>query len=100
MAYILITSTYPPHKTMELAKLYTSGKQPKYPDFVKRVHRFVVMDNDVKGYALYEVPDDKIIDGGKAIAKRQAVYSTIEGYKYRAELLMTAEDALEVAGLG
>ncbi len=49
MAYILVTSTLPPHKMMEYGKLYLSGKQAEYPDFVKPLHRFSVMDNDAKG---------------------------------------------------
>lgn len=98
MAYILVTSILPPHKGEEYGKLYTSGKQAKYPDFVKPIHRFVVMDNDSKGYALYEVPDDKIMDAMKAIVKRYSTYFTIEGFKGKMEILMESKDVLAMLG--
>jgi len=100
MVFILVTTILPPHKGEEYVKLYASGKQAKYPDFVKPIHRFVVMDYDTKGYALYEVPDDKIMEAMKAIGKRYSTYFTIEGFKAKMEILMESKDVLAMLGLG
>ena len=99
MAYILVTATYPPNKGIELAKIWLSGKQPKYPHFIKRIHQFVVADNESKNYALYECEDDKIMESMKAILSRYIYYSVVEGFRYKTELLMEAREALKIAGL-
>jgi hypothetical protein len=62
MVHILVTGTYPAHKGQEMVNIYLSGKQPKYPDFIKKIQNWIVMDNEVKVYAVYEAPDDKIYE--------------------------------------
>jgi len=99
MVYILITAIYPPSKAVELAKIWLSGKQPKYPDFIKRVHQFVTADFKSKAYSLYECEDDKIVEGMKAIGARYVHYASIEGYEYKVELLMESKDAMKLVGL-
>ena len=99
MVYILVTAIYPPSKGVEIAKVWLSGKQPKYPDFIKRVHQFVTADFKAKSYALYECEDDKIVEGMKAIGARYVHYASIEGYEYKVELLMEAKDAMKLVGL-
>jgi len=99
MVYILVTAIYPPSKGIELGKIWLSGKQPKYPDFIKRVHQFVTSDWKMKNYALYECEDDKILEGMKAIAARYVHYASVDGYEYKAELLMEGKDALKLVGL-
>ncbi len=56
--------------------------------------------SDIKGYALYEVPDDKAHEGYVAITKRSTGYFGIEGYKFTVEPLLTAKEALALIGLG
>jgi len=82
-----------------LAKIWLSGKQPKYPDFIKNVYLFVTPDFKSKNYALYECEDDKIVEGIKAIAARYVHYTRIEGYEYKIELLMEGKDAVKLIGL-
>jgi len=94
MVHILVTGTYPAHLGQEMVNIYLSGKQPKYPDFVKKIHNWVVMDNEVKTYAVYEAPDDKTYETLLAIGKRHTAYTAIEGYKYKPEVLIEEKDAL------
>ncbi len=96
MVHILVTAKYPSHKGNELVELYLSGKAAKYPDFVKRIHGWVVMDYGAKNYAVYEVPDDKLYEGIKAIAKRYSTYTTVEGYKYKIEPLLEITEAIQL----
>ena len=94
MVHILVTATIPGHKGKEMTTVYLSGKQAKYPDFVKKIHQWYVMDNDARTYAVYEVPDDKVYESLCAIGKRYTAYVAIEGYKYRAEVLIEEKDVL------
>ena len=96
MVHILVTGRYPAHLAMEMVNIYLSGKQPKYPDFIKKIHNWVVMDNEVKTYAVYEMPNDKVYEGLLAIGKRHTAYTTMEGYKYKAEILIEEKDALSM----
>ena len=98
MAYFLTTSSFPPHKATEMGKAFQN--LPKLPDFVKRLFIFIVPSSDIKGYALYEVPDDKAHEGYVAITKRITGYFGIEGYKFTLEPLLTTKEALALIGLG
>ena len=94
MVHILVTARYPAKKVKEIMQIYFSGKQPKYPDFIKKIHQWVVMDNKVKTYAVYEMPDDKTYEGLLAIGKRFTAYTVIEGYRYKPEVLIEEKDAI------
>lgn len=96
MVHILVTARYPAHLAMEMVNVYLSGKQPKYPDFVKKIHQWAVMDNEVKTYAVYEMPDDKVYEGLLAIGKRFTAYTNIKGYKYKPEILIEEKDVLSM----
>ena len=98
MTYFLATATFPPHKATEIGKAFQG--LPKLPDFVKTLFIFIVPSSDIKGYALYEVPDDKAHEGYVAITKRSTGYFGIEGYKFIVEPLLTAKEALALIGLG
>ncbi len=100
MAFIMVTATYPAHKAEELGKAFVSGKAPETADFVKRINIFTVADFDIKIYTLYEVPEDRYYEGLKSIANRYAGYRDIEGFKYKIEPLLTAQEALPMIGLG
>jgi len=98
MTYFLGTSTFPPHKATEVGKAFPN--LPKLPDFVKQLFVFIVPSSDIKGYGLFEVPDDKAHEGYVAITKRYTGYFGIEGYKFTVEPLLTAKEALALIGLG
>jgi len=98
MAHMLVTGWYPPNKGEELLKVYMSKDKPAYPDFVKKIHHWTVVSSDghYKTYAVYECPDDKIKETLKAIGKRYTLYATVEGYRYYPEVLMDAEEMIQL----
>jgi hypothetical protein len=97
MAKIMTIGKYPPHKFKDLMKVYMSSDKPAYPDFVKKIHNWAAQSRGgkYKAYAVYECPDDKLLDAVKAIAKRYHFYAQNEGYEYKLELLSEAEDAIK-----
>jgi len=96
MVNVLVTVKYPPHKTEEVIKVYTSGKAVDYPDFVNRKFQWATPNYDLKIYNIYEIPDEKLVEGIKAIAKRFSTYVKVEGYKYNLEVLIEGAEALKM----
>ena len=99
MAFYLVIFTYPPSKAKEVGEVFISGKAPELPDYVKRTQIFVVMDVELKTYAIYKVPDEKSHEGLVAITKRFTGYFDIEGSRFKIEPLLTVKEALPLIGL-
>jgi len=100
MAYMMVIAKQPPHHATEGAKVFTSGKLPKLPDFVKLKHLFITADFKIVSYALYEVEDDKYFEAMKAINSRYVPYFEVEGYEYKLVPMLEMKDALSMVGLG
>ncbi len=97
MALIMVTGKYPPTKLKELFEANVDPKKPAYPAFVKKVHNWgaQVTDEYYKIYAVYECPDEKLLEAFKSLTKRYNFYAQVEGYRYRMELLSEADDAMK-----
>ncbi|MFW9864547.1 MAG: hypothetical protein ACFFEN_00480 [Candidatus Thorarchaeota archaeon] len=100
MAFVMVTARYPLHQAEKTGKAFVEGKVPETADFVNRINLFVVADFDIKIYTLYEMPNDKLYEGLKSIATRYSGYRDIEGFTFKIETLMTAEESLPMIGLG
>lgn len=96
MIHVMVTAKYPPHIYQEVLDVYLSGKAAKYPDFVKRIHQWVTSDYDIKVYSVYEIPEEKLFQGLKAIGRRFSTYITVKGYKYKVEPLIEGSEAIEL----
>ncbi|MEJ2248243.1 MAG: hypothetical protein P8Y97_01130 [Candidatus Lokiarchaeota archaeon] len=92
----MVKVKYPPHKMKEIIEIYTSGKAAKYPEYVNRKYQWVAPDYDIRIYNIYEIPDEKLVEGLKGIAKRFSTYITVKGYKYKIEMLMEGAEAIKM----
>ena len=99
MAFILLHMKTPPNEATKQGELFASGKLPKLPEFVKRTHTFVYIDDLVNSFSLYEVPKDKLFDGMKAINERCTGYFGVQGISFKVHPLMEIKDALSLVGL-
>ena len=99
MANILVTFVYPPDKAKEVGQAFLSGKAPKLPEFVTQEKVFVVLDNEIKNYVLYEVENSKVHEGLIAVANRFTGYFDIEGSRFKIEHLLTTREAMPLIGL-
>ena len=97
MAHIMVTGWTPQNQGNEMIKVYTSKDKPAYPDFIKRVQHWMVISPEgmIKTYAVYECPDDKVMDGLKAIGRRYTLYTQVEGYRYYPEVLFDAQEMVK-----
>jgi len=96
MVHIMVKVKYPPHILEEFLKFYLSGKAPKYPDYVKRIHQWVISGYEYKTINIYELPEEKLYEGMKGIAKRFSAYAAFEGYKYKMVPLIEGSEALDM----
>lgn len=98
MAHILVTGWTPQSKGNEMVKVAMAKDKPAYPDFLKKINNWMVVSPDgmIKTYAVYECPDDKILEGMKAIGKRYTMYAQVEGYKYYPEILFDAQEIINM----
>ncbi len=94
----MVTGTYPPHKAKELLKVNVDPKKPTYPAGVKKVHNWAaqVTGGLYKIYAVYQCPDDKVLESMGGITKRYNFYAQVEGYRFSIELLAEAEEAMKM----
>ncbi len=99
MAYYMVTFTYPPNKSKEVGEAFLSGKAPKLPGYINQEKVFVVLDEHVKNYVIYEVEDDKAHEALKAVANRFSGYFNIDGSRFKIEHLLTTREALPLIGL-
>ena len=100
MVYFLLIINTPTSQATKQGELFASGKLAKLPDFVKRLHVFIAVDEGILSFALYETPDDKMFEAMKAINKRATGYFAIEGATFKLYPLMEIKDALALVGLG
>jgi hypothetical protein len=97
MVNVMSIVKYPPHIADELVKYYLSGKATKYPEFVKRVNQWMASDYEYITYNIYEIPEEKLYEGMKGITKRLAAFaSAFEGYKFKVNLLVPGNEALDL----
>ena len=95
MVHVMVKVKFPQHIAEDFIKFYLSGKAPKYPDYVKRIHQWFVPDYNYKVINIYELPEDKLYEGMKGIGKRFSSYAGIKGYKFKIEPLIEGSEVIE-----
>ena len=97
--FVLVTSTYPHDKAIEVGKAFIKTLETPLPSFVKFTVYVTSTELGIKGYVLYEIEDKKLAEGIREVIKRQVAYHNIVGYRWNIETLLTAEEALPLVGL-
>ena len=98
MVKIMVVAKFPPHKMDELIKNYMSTDKPAYPDFLKKVENWAaqITGDKHKTYAVYECPDDKVLEGMAALSRRFSFDAKVKGYTFNIEILMGADEAIKI----
>ena len=89
----------PATEAIKQGEIFSTGKFPKLPDFVKRTQTFVYLDDMVHSLSFFQVPDDKLFEGMKAANQRCTAYFGIQGVSFKVIPLMEIKDALSLVGL-
>ena len=97
MTKIMVVAKYPPSKSDELLKIYMSSDKPSYPEFLKKIEHWVpqITEDMFKTYAVYECPEENLIEGLMALGRRFSFYGSIEGYTFKIEILMNADEVIK-----
>ena len=88
-----------PNEVTKSGEIFTSGKLPKLPDYVKRVNTFIAVDDNILSFSIYEVQEDKMFDGYKALSERLTGYFDVPGKEFKLYPLLEVKDALGLVGL-
>jgi hypothetical protein len=100
MVDYLVTIRYPAKAAKEFGKNFLELSKMKPPDWLKIKSVYSTVDAKLKGYAIYEVDDDKVLKAEVEISKRMAIYFDVEGFEYKIERLLSPKEALPIIGLG
>lgn len=79
-------------KTIELMP-----KMGKRPDYIKRAFEPVTFRTHKGGLQqilVYDIPDEKLAEGLRSLAKRYSVFDEIPGYSYEVQIVFTQAEAL------
>ena len=98
--YVMILSTYPNDKLVDVLKTYKKSTE-NTPPYIKTIGVFgkADLETGTKGYALYEIDDDKAYEGIREMTIRMIPFFQIQGYKYELTTLASADDAIETLGI-
>ncbi len=99
MAYFLLMLKTSPNEVTKSGEIFATGKLPKLPDFVKRVNTFIAVDDIILSFSIYEVPDERMFDGYKALSERLTGYFDVPGIEFKLYPLLEVKDALRLVGL-
>lgn len=91
--FVLITSTYPPHKLPEVTEVRRKGlERTDRPDFVKELHVLMKADLDggARSYSIVEIDAGKEYEGLVELAVTMSRYNSIEGYRHSMDVVWDA----------
>jgi hypothetical protein len=99
--FIVGTVTYPPDKSVQVAKKFIKATEKPLPSFVKRLH---VLSGSggalgMKVLGIYEVDDAKVKEGIKEINKYYVQFFDIDGFRYNVEVMLPAAEAVPLLGI-
>ena len=96
---IISNVTYPPEGTREIANRYLTA--PALPSFITKKGPYISASNTQGMHSItyYELENDRLADGLKAIGDSLAVYFGVPGYKYDIKPYFELEEGLSILGL-
>jgi len=99
MVVFMLTSWYPFNKNDEVAS--RAMKYTKFPDYIVKWRVFSTADGKegIKNYNLIYVADDKVAEAEIYIVKLQQEFTSIDGYVYKIEPLMSIRDYQKLLAL-
>ena len=97
---ILISNvTYPPAATREVTKRYLTA--PILPEYIVKKGPYISADisGGMHSITYYELANNRLADGMKAVAESLSVYADIPGYNYELKPYFELEEGLGILGL-
>ena len=96
---IISNVTYPPESTKEIAKRYL--KAPVIPSFLNKKGPYVSasMTGGMNSITFYELDNDKLAEGLKAVGESMAIYFGVPGFSYDLKPHFELAEGLDILGL-
>ena len=103
MVLIMVTSWYPPTKTIEAAEKYIEVMQkiPEDPSIAEPLVRVGVSSgkDGIEVISISDVKKGKYEEAMNLALRRMVMFHGIEGYRYEIKTLSTLEEAMPLIGL-
>jgi hypothetical protein len=101
--YIIVTSLYPNDKAKEVADIFVKAMTKYPPDAnlgtpIVPVAVLTTLEG-IKTINISEVNKGKLEDALAFAANRLAMFSEIQGYRYKVETYMNLEEAMKTIGM-
>ncbi len=96
---IISDVTYPPESAKEIAKRYL--KAPILPTFLKKKGPYITADrrDGIHSITFYELENEKLADGLKAIGDSLSIYFGVPGYSYNIKPYYELQEGLKMLGM-
>lgn len=96
---IISNVTYPPESAREIAKRYL--KAPGLPPFITKKGPYISPNIAVgmQSITYYELENDRLAEGLKAIGESLAIYFGVPEYQYEVKPYFELEEGLSILGL-
>ena len=96
MAQIMVVAKYPQHQVQAVVET-SLATRTEYPEYVQKVHDWAVQAHDqYKNYNVYECSDENLAEAIKFLTKRFSKIAMIQGYEFKIELLLDADEAIKI----
>lgn len=91
--FLVTNSTYPLTSGDQMTEKFQ--KAPALPSFLKRMHMLTTAgDEGIVILGIYQLDDDKVADGIRALTKYYVQYHDVEGFRYTVETMLAVEEAI------
>jgi hypothetical protein len=100
-AFIIVKMMWPNDKSDEMGKLFLKVA-PMLPKVLKRVSEapwFTADENGIIAYNVFETEEGKLYEALKGVFNYLNNYRHVEGFRAKAEPVLTAKDTMPMLGL-
>jgi hypothetical protein len=96
---VMTITTYPMQSIPKTVEVFLDLIKAGLPDYIEMTGPFTRWGGEgIIGYTIYDIEDDKAMEGMKVLVARDAKFSVVEGFKMESFVLLTAADSLAAIG--
>lgn len=95
----LATATYPMTEIGKVVEVFLENMKAGMPDYIEMNGPYARWGGEgVTTYTLYDIKNDRALEGVKELVTRDARFADIGGYKMEYSLVLNIEDSLAIVG--
>lgn len=96
---VMNIATYPMSSIPKVVEIFIENMKTGIPDYIKMTGPYSRWGGEgITAFVIYDIQDDRIMEGMKELGARDARYAAAEGYKIESSVLLSIEDSLSLVG--